>query len=358
MERTLYNQLLPVVRRFRFRRIMMSLALVWSLGTAIMGCLYLLNLTGQIDPRPYWLPILITTAVVSLLTLVVAARTSKTIEQVASDLERQFPELDAILLTAIEQKPIDGPRYGFLQRDVLRRAVAHSFQNHWPATVPGWQMFATPLVAFVMLLAFAAGILSVAFRSKDLPPDPTIAFHDAVIDTTNLIVSIEPGDTAVERGSSLLVLARFEEGLPPESKLMFRGSDGMESTLTMNKSLEDPVFGGRIPSINEAIQYSVAFAEEQTEWFDVSVFQVPQLTRADANLIYPRYTKLDEKTVQDFRRLSAVQGSTAQVAIYLNKPVQSAILVSTKDSRDQLELVVDSNDPKRVNIDVQMDESQ
>ena len=358
MDRTLYNQLFPVVRRFHFRRVMLALAFVWSIASAIAGGLYLLNQLGLFDPRPFALPILVVTGVVTLLTIIFASRTAKTTERVAHDLEQQFPELDATLLTAIEQEPFDGRRYSYLQRDVLRRAVAHSFQNHWPATVPGWQMLATPLVAFVVLASFAIGMIGIVFGSTDLPRDTTIAFNDAVIDTTSLKVSVEPGDTEVERGTSLLVLARFETGLPPETKLIFRGADGLESTLPMNKSLEDPVFGGRIPDINEAIEYSVSYAAEQTDWFDVTIFEFPKLMRADANLKYPNYTKRSEKRVQDFRRISAVQGTVAEVSFFLNKPMQSATLVSTDDPQNQIELVIDTNDPKRVNIEILMDGTQ
>ena len=69
-------------------------------------------------------------------------------------------------------------------------------------------------------------------------------------------VTVEPGNTEVERGTSLLVLARVAGQMPPEATLVMRPVSGEESRLAMSASLNDPVFGGRIPVVDEPLDYA------------------------------------------------------------------------------------------------------
>ena len=59
---------------------------------------------------------------------VAALRTARDYRRVAIRLEVHFPELDAKLLTALEQEPeLPNGRYGFLQEDVIQQALLHAY---------------------------------------------------------------------------------------------------------------------------------------------------------------------------------------------------------------------------------------
>ncbi|MEQ2007186.1 MAG: hypothetical protein ABMA26_10330, partial [Limisphaerales bacterium] len=106
---------------------------------------------------------------------------------------------------------------------------------------------------------------------------------------------------------------------------------------------DDPVFGGTVPEVNEDFTYRVEFAGQQTREFTVKVFEYPKLERADAKVQFPAYTSLPDKSIEDTRRVSAVEGSTVSFVLQLNKPVRSARLVA-KD-KSVLSLAIETNAP-------------
>ncbi|MFT7633240.1 MAG: hypothetical protein ACI87E_004295, partial [Mariniblastus sp.] len=361
MDQLLTDRLEPVVRRIRVRRIGIALAVVFGVATLVVAWMVYQNRIGQLDASSGVVWLLGATALASIVALVLAVVNAKSATEIAADIERRHPELDASLLTAIEIEPNENQSYDFLEQDVLRTAITHSYQNSWPALVPAWQLLAAPLAGAIGLLAFAITILSLVLFSKPLPVDPTIAFADAAVDATNFVISVEPGNAEVERGTSLLVLARFEQSIPPEASLVMTDAEGAESRIAMNKSLDDPVFGARIASISKAVDYRIEFADQQSDEFQVSVYELPQLIRADATLKYPAFAELDDKIVQDFRRVSAVEGTQVELTFFVNKPITSAILFpqgTGGDLGEPIEVESDPNDPRKLVVNLTLLESR
>ena len=83
----------------------------------------------------------------------------------------------------------------------------------------------------------------------------------------------------------------------------------------MTRSLEDPTFAGRVESVETDLAYRVEFAGKSTDTFQVKVFEYPELVRTDAKLVFPSYTSLEPKTVEDIRHVTAVEGYRADAAL-------------------------------------------
>src|SRR5947209_11756398 len=58
----------------------------------------------------------------------------------------------------------------------------------------------------------------------------------------------------------------------------------------------------RPPSRSTLFPYTTLFRS-------VTVFEYPRLEKADARLVFPAYTGLEERIVQDFRTVSVVEGT-------------------------------------------------
>ena len=86
------------------------------------------------------------------------------------------------------------------------------------------------------------------------------------------------------------------------------------------------MFGGIIQDVGSDLLYRVEYADRSTRDYTISVYQRPELVRADAKIAYPAYTKLPEKTVEDTRQISVVEGSEVTLTFTLNKPVTTARL--------------------------------
>ncbi len=286
---------------------------------------------------------------------------------IARHVERAFPELDSRLLAALEQCPdVQSGRWNVLQRQVIAEAVHHAHINDWTDAVPAKRMRNAFLGQSAALLAFVTVCLSLL---------PTAAQRANAVTTTTPFISartvevgptIEPGDCEIERGSSLLVLARFTEKLPAGVNLVWKTAGAaavveqkhgthetngtnatvkadQEQRLPLTKSLDDPIFGGRLPAVKQDLRYLIDYDGKQTREFKVTVYDLPSLVRSDLELTFPSYTGLATKKLEDAFEAVVVEGTSIRVTCRVNKPLASAKLVENEAT--SLTLIADPANP-------------
>ncbi len=322
IEEALRKQLEPVVDRRRRLSLAWRLSNYW-LALAFVGAALVAadRLWGWRSPLA--LGVLCAAAVAATLWAIYRSRRlGPDYRAIARNIEQQHPDLRALLLAAIEQRP-EGPDglFGYLQKQVLLQAISHATDHDWVQTVSarrlalanlGW-LGALSCLLFVLLLLWPGRTPSGASARTGL------LFG-------GYSITVTPGDTEVEQGSPVVILARFEGRLPAAVSLMYGPAGQEPQRMTLTKSLEDPVFGGIIQDIRSDQLYRIEYADAHTRDYTISVFQTPELVRADAKITYPAYTKLPEKTVEDTRQISVVEGSEVTLTFTLNKPVTTARL--------------------------------
>jgi hypothetical protein len=337
----LHELLEQAARRMRKLRLSSMLALCWLFWAMAAGAVVLMA-----DRYAWtWQRVVSWLAAGSLISAIVcwrlAARAARNPQSVARQIETNYPELGAILLAAVEQAP--APRYkrlGYLQSAVVRGAVDHGRRNNWADATPLVRVrmaqaaqlaaLAGLIVACVALANHSGALARVSVDDADEPLLPAGAYD----------IQVEPGNAEVERGTTLVVLAKFKSAVPPDARLHLRnrqsakGTDmrgaskaDADATRSMTRSLDDPQFVGRVPSVDNELDYSVEYAGRLTPYYRVTVFDYPELVRADARLTYPEFTRLDPKVVEDVRRVTAVEGTQVQLKFRLNKTVAEARLV-------------------------------
>jgi hypothetical protein len=255
--------------------------------------------------------------------------------QLAREIEAEHPDLDAALLAAVEQEPDRETRLlNYLQQRVVAESLEHQRDHVWgvrlrrrtrQACALHWAAFALGAAALWGLRPGPAG---------DTARRPSLALFDRG-------VTVVPGDTEIERGSGLLVAARFGGRVPAAADLVVTPRSGPVQRIALTKNLNDPVFGGGLPEVQGDLSYRIEWGNEQTREFTVKVFEHPRLLRADAELTFPDYTGLEPQRIEDTRRVTAVQGSKLDYAFELNKPVKVAQLVA-KDL-PPVDLALDTN---------------
>src|SRR6266568_2319957 len=283
--------------------------------------------------------------------------------ELARQIESGHADLQCRLLTAAQQHPKNGGGLNYLQQRLLGEALAHNAQHDWAQTVPKSRIRTAQLAHWLAVLLF--GLVLWGLRAT--------GGHRLLARWADSEISVTPGDTSLERGSSLVVLARFNGPLPatvdlvvdslPAATLSHRMGEGQGEgvdlavtslpaatrRIPLVKSLADPMFGGSVPDVSSNLLYHVEYAGQRTRDFKVAVFEYPRLERADANLTFPDYTGQPPKRVANTRRLSAVEGSRLDLDLELNKPVISARLVARDQDRTAiLVLAVETNRPVAV----------
>ena len=298
--------------------------------------------------------------------------------EVARLIEQQWPDLNSGLLAALDQRPShpDG-RYGFLQGEVIAQAARHATLHDWRdiqslATLRWLQVSALAVLGGLAWGAWSLPSQPAAKNVADLSPDALET------QTATGTLTVEPGSVEVERGSSVLIMARLTGPLPdaatveflpsasasPGSSAPASGSGTIDANanpdsssgqsaetgtatpvppLTMSRSLDDPLFAVRLPEVVAPLTYRVRAGRLVSETFTLTVFEYPRLERLDARLVYPEYTGLSPRDLADVRTLSAVEGTTIELLCRLNKPVARAQW--TTEGEPPVELRPDAADP-------------
>ncbi len=328
-------RLLRVANRERRLRLWCKIAACLALwGLAAVGLRILLRQTAWSIPLVG--PVFGALAVLNALVLWARQSAEKhDLRRIAQRIEASFPDLDGRLVTAVQQQRKAGENLNYLQERVLREALSASDRNDWFEIVPGWRLAASRLATLAALL-----ILAVSLWRLPYPKGHNSFFFSRNQESG---VTVTPGDITIERGNSLVVLARFGDNLPSTVDLVLTDPGGATQRIPLAKSLADPVFGGSVPEVATDLSYHVEYSGERTKDFHVKVFEYPRLERADVDINYPEYTGLEHKRIEDTRRLSAVEGSKVDLSLQLNKAVASASLIAKDKEHAAIPLSVQTN---------------
>lgn len=333
-QQRLFEELKHVARRWRLLRMAQLLALAWLVAAAAGLVLWGAARSGGLPAGP------LVSSVVLLGVLLAAAAAwagwlaARDPRAVARRIEATYPELKTCLLAAIEQQPcLPQGRFGYLQTHVIHEALLHAHRHAWNEAVPARRLWQAAVANLGSLSLLTGVLLLLAWQAAGPPGEAGgRAWGGLSLPRGGFQMTVEPGDTEVERGSSLLVLARITGPMPPEAALLVRDAQGQEARLPMAPSLEDPLFGGRIPVVEAPLEYQVEAGGIRSPRYQVQVFEYPRLERADAHLVYPAYTGQPPRQVNDVRTLSVVEGTQVTLVCMLNKPVAVAELTQTGDA--------------------------
>ncbi len=332
MDYLLTSRLDRVIRRERRAALLFRLGTCWAVAAFIS---FVIARYGLVAGRPAaYAPFIIgVLASVSALTVIVRDFSRKTdYRAIALRIEARHPELRGLLLTAVQQLETNA-RPSFLQTQLINQAIEAAVQADWRDSVPRSRLVLAHAVNFGALCALFLALLAV--RAGESHPGRASLFQ-----REREGITVTPGDTELERGNSLVVLARFGGRLPDAVKLVLNESGQSERTVSLVKALADPVFGGSVTDLASDLTYRVEYAGTRTRDFKVHLFEHPQLLRADVALTFPAYTAQPPKRIEDTRRVSAVEGTHLDLALALNKPVAKATLVPKSDPKQSIPLTV------------------
>ncbi|XZE21573.1 hypothetical protein SH449x_001476 [Pirellulaceae bacterium SH449] len=355
MDLQIQNSLLHVANRFRLVRMGWLLAAFWL-------CLAMLFLwRGFSDAAAFgWLGYAwITSPLWVALIWVITRATYRDTKWVATRVESRFPDLKQRLIT-VASPPCESDSK-FLRRSLVRETIMHGRNHDWRATVSAGRIMGAWFAQLLCLfLALSASVYSSSQRhspSATANPDQLLALSLAPS------LSVDPGDTEIERGTDLVVTARFGGGVPREVWLVTSGAasssevSGSDFTRSsMQPSLSDPIFGGYIRRVANDTEYRIESERGLSETYRIKVFDYPALVRSDAEIDPPAYANQEKKLVQDTKRVSVPEGSRLTWICRVNKPLETAELVDQDNTI--LPLIPTASDPLTYTASVEVFESR
>ena len=337
MELRLHKHFGGLERQLRQARLWRKLALCWAAAAGVELVLLVFGgLTGVNLLTGCWLAVLAGLLLAGVMWWRERQRPAD-FRALVAVIASENAEVRHLLLTALEQEPhAQSGELSFLQWRVIDEAATHPDTELWiqriyRSTASANTSGIIALAAMMLMLAMAGRFSHSRWLAKT-----SLA---AVAAATDEIV-VTPGDTQIERGSGLVISARFGGAPPPEATLVMVPASGKAQRLPLERTLADPIFGASLLEVAENEHYHIEYAGKATRDYQISVFDYPALTRADAELAYPSYTGLTNKTIPDTLRVSALEGTRLTYKLQLNKPVFYARLIGPDQS---LPLTVQTN---------------
>jgi hypothetical protein len=324
----------PVIRRQQTGSKWRMMVFWWSAIALAAGLALILAKSGE--PMPdylvSWLAGILFAGTFMVL-FINTVRGKVDYQKLAREIESKHPELHATLLTAVEQAPDPKTRrFNFLQKRVINEAIAACEKTMFAKAAPRRDLALLQFGNAGMLFFICVCL----YQLHKANPEPFSEVRAEQPERAQALLAaelkkVEPGNAEIERGTPLAVLAHFTGKSPGNTTLVITSLDSPERRIELVKNLDDPIFGATLSSVDGSFTYHVEYDQQKSETFRISVYEHPALDRADATLDYPSYTKLPKRTVEDTRRLSAVEGTQLSYKFHLNKPAQTARLVGVND---------------------------
>ncbi len=341
-----------VGERYRRHNTWRQLALYWLAVSVVAFVVWGISTVAGYSTA-YTMPLYLLAALsVGFLTYLVSRSRQHDPQWLARRIEAQHPDLNSLLLTAVEQRDSQPGRMGYLQQTVIQQALNHARQHDWRDVVPDTKIHRAQyahVASLIMMLGVTIWLWSINPRSAQAVISDDVAAANSSL--ADFEIQVDPGSVEVERGTGLVITARFGARMPVDVNLLAtRATTETESddaltdagqTLPMQKSLDDPLFGARIGIVESDLTYTVEYDGQRTEEFQVTVFEYPRLLQADAQIEFPNYTNQEPEIAEDVRQVTAVEGSTLTLSFALNKSVAQAVLVSDDGQNVPLSMTVD-----------------
>jgi len=249
-----------------------------------------------------------------------------TLAEIVRLIERHHPGLNKLLETASEQIAKNDPdKLDYLQQRVLADALKASREQ-------GWELEANGRLALTHLYHGAA--LSVFLLAFWQMSDTT---ESQTVRSAKGSVVVEPGDVEVERGTSLIVSAKFSSN-KSDVKLVVKEPGRNQRWMTMVQSLDDPTYSYRLANVQTNAVYQVVYDGQAGDLYRMTVFEYPALKSSQARLDYPEFTGREDKVINNTRRLTAVEGTGLTFDFQFNKPLKSAVLKTREGEGDDIPL--------------------
>jgi hypothetical protein len=269
--------------------------------------------------------------------------------EVAKLVERRYPHLSSLLISAIRFAGGESGPDASNSRDLMRSVVASA-----GPTVRGLDFLSVVQTRRARRSAFAlAGMLAVGAAAALASPDlvglwfaRNVLLQDVDYPKRTHLVVVIDGEVLIGARGDDLTIEAFAEGVQPrEVEISFETSSGKRGREPMVTVGGEGAYRYRytLKNAQEDFTFQLRGGDDVTDRFRARLLDRPRVTRTEMRIVPPAYTRLDPLMLPDGQRSAQLlPGSEVTIWIETNKPVMSAVLMSGGEAAD-MEARVDGN---------------
>lgn len=266
----------------------------------------------------------------AIVSAIPALRSPVRLEQVALYIDEHHPELEnrmasALDLTSQERAGVSSWLTQKFVEDALERVRATSFADVLdPKPAQNLGISAAAMVISSVILFYLFGYLWLPTLSFVLPTP--------VVKTTALPFTVEPGDVRVRTGDNQMIWVRTNDA-DREVRIRWRSGGGTWQEAKASQSSTERVYYHQFTSIQQDIQYQVAYGPRRSPDYRITTWTPPEVTSIDLTYTYPDYLRKPPREVPNSGNITAIEGTEVDVDVWTNKPVAKADMVLESGER-------------------------
>jgi hypothetical protein len=253
-------------------------------------------------------------------------------QQVALYLEEHEPSLQEVLLSAVDTSATDRPhRQGHESIHLLRQLIESAIQC-CQQTDLGRDVERRSLRRSVVVLAVIGVGAALVFIVG-----PAYLRHGALAvlvpsggleAASPYRLEIKPGSTTVSRGADVSITAKLVGFTSTDVDLFTRKSPGAPfERASMVAGTNSGLFESTLFAVRELTQYFVQSAGVRSAVFDIAVADLPFVERMEIEYVFPPYTGVPPKTVENGGDVAALRGTTVHLRVHSTLPTKSGQIV-------------------------------
>ena len=300
------QQLAMTARRLRLRRMLAWLAMT---GMGIGGALLLADVWGSwfgLQEENAFL-ILVLLLCGGVLALAVGAwrilAQTDNLRQLARTMERNHPELQDLLITAVERVENEMESSHPLERGLMAEASRRTDGFHFakeltPRFLGNSSLLAMALIAALLLLTGTA--TDTLRKAAHVWADTRAGIFTGM--------RIEPAHLGITRGADLTLQAeilRWE----PEAVVEFSTNQTRERHPMVQRGEREEIRVFRFYEVEEPIQFRILTPSLRSAWHTITPFDPPQLDSLRITATPPAYTRMEPMELEGIGDLRVISGS-------------------------------------------------
>jgi hypothetical protein len=229
--------------------------------------------------------------------------------RVALYIEEREPALQAVLISAVELARDD---HGAMARALVDRAARQCREIEFGQRIESQRLQRNGLiftaVTAVVLLIMAAGppALRNSARTLLLPAGPA----EAAIART---IAVAPGNDTIARGADFTVTARLNGFANADAALVLRTADGEWRRWPMAEGQKPGTFETVLYDVDAATDYYIEADGVRSVTFRVDVVEAPHVRSIALEYVYPAYTGLASRRIDNGGDVVAARGTMVRV---------------------------------------------
>jgi hypothetical protein len=216
-----------------------------------------------------------------------------------------------------------------LSRGLLNKALLN-ISEKIKITFPFFKQFSKIHLLFIIPLLL---ILIISVINQDILATTTKMILQPIFGTgtDKLVIDVEPGDTTIYRGESVLIEVVIKNAyIPPTLELKNSTDKEIKSmelitpghySLTLDKLLEDT-------------EYRIKVSNNKTRWFKIDTVQKLELLSQETTITPPDYSKLSKTKATGYISKSVLPGSLINILIHIKGDLKDVNLSGIETTVD------------------------